>query len=45
MNRAYLWRLTPPARKALLALHAVTGISWMEVDIALFTLLITAELM
>lgn len=37
------WRLTPAARQAVLVLHAVTGISWMGVDIALLVLLITAR--
>src|SRR5262245_32635329 len=37
------WRLTPTARKTLLVLHAVTGIGWMGVDIALLVLLIAAR--
>ena len=37
------WRLTPAVRKAVLVLHAITGISWMGVDIALFVLLMTAR--
>jgi hypothetical protein len=37
------WRLTPAARKALLVLHAICGIGWMGVDIALLVLLITAR--
>jgi hypothetical protein len=37
------WRLTPTARKAVLVLHAITGIGWMGVDIAVFVLLMTAR--
>jgi hypothetical protein len=42
-NEVRTWRLTPATRKAVLVLHAVTGISWMGVDIALFVLLMTAR--
>lgn len=41
--RINTWRLAPAVRKSLLVLHAVTGISWMGVDIALLVLLITAR--
>jgi hypothetical protein len=37
------WRLTPAMRKSVMVLHAITGIGWMGVDIALFVLLITAR--
>lgn len=37
------WQLTPPARKAVMVLHAICGIGWMGVDIAVFILLMTAR--
>jgi hypothetical protein len=40
---ASAWRLSRPARNALLVLHVVSGIGWMGVDIALLVLLITAR--
>jgi hypothetical protein len=42
-TRINTWRLTPVARKAVLVLHVICGISWMGVDIALLALLITAR--
>jgi hypothetical protein len=30
---ALTWQLTPAARKAVMVLHAICGISWMGVDI------------
>jgi hypothetical protein len=36
------WRLSPSFRKCVLVLHAVSGIGWMGVDIALFLLLLNA---
>jgi hypothetical protein len=40
---ALTWQLTPAARKAVMVLHAICGISWMGVDIAVFVLLMTAR--
>lgn len=37
------WQLTPPLRKAVMVLHAICGIGWMGVDIAVFILLMTAR--
>ena len=37
------FRFPPAARKSLLVLHAVCGIGWMGVDIALLVLLLTAR--
>lgn len=37
------WRMTLPVRKSVMVLHAVAGIGWMGVDIALLALLITAR--
>jgi hypothetical protein len=37
------WQLAPAARKAVMVLHAICGISWMGVDIAVFVLLVTAR--
>ena len=42
-TRLNTWRLTPATRKTVMVLHAITGISWMGVDIALFVLLMTAR--
>jgi hypothetical protein len=41
--RINTWRLTPAVRKTVLVIHAISGISWMGVDIALFVLLMTAR--
>lgn len=37
------WRLAPAARKSVLVLHIISGVSWMGVDIALLALLFTAR--
>lgn len=37
------WRLRPTWRKALVVLHAIAGIGWMGVDIALLVLLMTVR--
>lgn len=37
------WQLTPPTRRAVMVLHAICGIGWMGVDIAVFILLMTAR--
>jgi uncharacterized membrane protein len=37
------WRLSSSLRKCVLVLHAVSGIGWMGVDIALFLLLLNAR--
>jgi hypothetical protein len=37
------WQLTPASRKAVMVLHAICGIGWMGVDIAVFVLLMTAR--
>lgn len=37
------WRLNPATRKTILVLHIISGISWMGIDIALFTLLMTGR--
>ncbi len=37
------WHLTPAWRKAVMVLHAIAGIGWMGVDIALLVLLINAR--
>jgi hypothetical protein len=37
------WRLSSSVRKGVLVLHAVSGIGWMGVDIALFLLLLNAR--
>jgi hypothetical protein len=37
------WRLTPAARNAVVVAHAITGIGWMGVDIAVVVLLMTAR--
>lgn len=37
------WRLSPASRKAVLVLHILSGIGWVGVDIAVFTLLLTAR--
>jgi hypothetical protein len=37
------WRLSPAWRKGVMVLHAVSGISWMGVDIAILILLLTAR--
>jgi hypothetical protein len=42
-TRNNIWRLSPPARKPVMVLHVIAGISWMGVDIALLSLLITAR--
>src|SRR5262245_20534613 len=42
-TRAGVLRLSPTLRKTMIVLHAITGISWMGVDIALLVLLITAR--
>jgi hypothetical protein len=40
---ALKWQLPPVARKAVMVLHAICGIGWMGVDIAVFVLLMTAR--
>jgi hypothetical protein len=37
------WRLGPGARKVVMVLHAIAGIGWMGVDVALFVLLTNAR--
>lgn len=37
------WRLSPAWRKGITVLHAISGIGWMGVDIALLVLLYTAR--
>lgn len=37
------WHLGPGARKAIMVLHAIAGIGWMGVDVALFVLLTNAR--
>jgi hypothetical protein len=37
------WRLTPRWRQAVMVLHAICGIGWMGVDVALFVLLMNAR--
>jgi hypothetical protein len=42
-NATLTWQLTPTIRKAVMVLHAICGIGWMGVDIALFILLMTVR--
>jgi hypothetical protein len=37
------WRLTPRVHQAVMVLHAVCGIGWMGVDVALLVLLLNAR--
>jgi hypothetical protein len=37
------WRLAPAWRKGVMVLHAISGIGWMGVDIAVLILLVTAR--
>jgi uncharacterized membrane protein len=43
VNSRKEWRLGASARKCVIVLHAISGIGWMGVDIALFLLLLHAR--
>ncbi|WP_025745917.1 hypothetical protein [Kallotenue papyrolyticum] len=43
VSSARAWQWTPLVRKSLTVLHAICGIGWMGVDIAVFALLMTAR--